>query len=504
MRQVSGSAIANPWPFELPRSGRDAISFAVGDVDSTLFREYDVRGTIQYVPPDSSYPLNEFVANRIGRAFGTFLAGRDVGSVVVGFDARSYSEPIANALVLGLLSTGARVTLLGLTTTPTVYFAQHHLGGVAGVSVTASHNPNGWAGFKLSDRPSVTLGPKEIEQVHTLVDNRAFATGEGAYAEHSVTAEYASYLATLLKPSRPLKVVLDGGNSIAGPIGEMALVQCGHEVVTINRELDWTFPNHEPDPETVEAREQIQRAVLAEGADIGISLDGDGDRLGVTDRQGNIVWSDRVLAILARDALSRHPGAPIVFDVKCSRAVADVIRAAGGEPVMWMTGHSHIKSKMREISAPFAGERSGHFFDAGDYYGYDDAIYSALRFLKIVADSGRTVDELVAEMPHYESSPTMQADCADRVKYRVVDEFAEYAQSLGARELVRINGVRAEFDDGWLLVRASSNLPALVMVAEAQSKERLDELYRVLREGLDRFDEVDRDWSNDPWATKGT
>jgi phosphomannomutase/phosphoglucomutase len=188
--------------------------------------------------------------------------------------------------------------------------------------------------------------------------------------------------------------------------------------------------------------------------------------------------------------------------VKCSRAVPDVIRAAGGEPVMWMTGHSHIKSKMREIGAPFAGERSGHFFDAGDYYGYDDAIYSALRFRKIVADSGRSVDELVAEMPRYESSPTIQAECADREKYRVVDEFASFAESIGARELVRINGVRAEFDDGWLLVRASSNLPALVMVAEAQTEERLEELYRVLRQGLDRFDEVDKNWSNDPWGGK--
>jgi len=489
------------WPVMLPRSGRDAISYATGEINPTLFREYDIRGQIQFVAPDPMYPVNEFTGNRLARAFGTFLQRRDIRDVVLGFDARSYSESLANSVIIGLLSAGCRVTMLGLTTTPMVYFAQHALGGMAGVSVTASHNPNGWAGLKLSDRPSITLGPKEIEEVKKLAQERDFVAGSGQYREHSVTAEYVAYLSSILSTDRPLDVILDGGNSISGPIGEMAIAQSGHNVTTLNRELDWTFPNHEPDPETMEARVQISKAVLAERADIGISLDGDGDRLGVTDSRGNVIWSDAVLAILAKDALSRHPGASVVFDVKCSRAVPDAIRAAGGVPVMWMTGHSHIKAKMREIGAPFAGERSGHFFDAGDYYGYDDAVYAALRLLKIVADSGHSVEDLLAELPRYEGTPAMQAECADQEKYRIVEAFADYASTLGARELIRINGVRAEFDDGWILVRASSNLPALVLVAEAENRERLEQLYRLMRAGLDQFPEVSKSWSNDPWQS---
>lgn len=494
------STASGRWPHELPRSGRDAITLATGPLDATLFREYDVRGRVDPSPPDARYPLNEFVAGRIARAFGTFLRRRGTGEAVVGYDGRSYSEPLANAVILGLLATGIDVTSIGLATTPMVYFAEHRLGGIAGVSVTASHNPNGWAGMKLATGPTTTLGPEEIAALEEIARSLDFAEGSGTYRQLAITDDYVDYLAAAWPAPRPLRVAVDGANSVSAPIGVRVCQRAGYDVVPLNEELDWSFPSHEPDPESIEGRRQISGCVVRERADCGVSFDGDGDRLGVTDERGEIVYSDLVLALLAPDVLARHPGAPIVFDVKCSRAVPDVIGAAGGVPVMWKTGHSLIKAKMQEIGAPFAGERSGHFFDAGDYLGFDDGLYTALRFLRVVAESGRTVSALVGDLPQYRATPTMQADCSDADKYRVVEEFAGYAAGVGARELVRVNGVRAEFDDGWFLVRASSNLPALGMVVEATGEERLRELYEVMRRGLERFPEVGREWQNDPWG----
>jgi phosphomannomutase len=491
---------SSTWPYPLPSSGNDAIAMATGPLAPSLFREYDIRGQVRFVPPDPDHPVNEFSFGRIARAFGTYLREAGVGHVVVGYDGRSYSEPLANAVMVGLLSTGVDVTSIGLATTPMLYFAQHHLGGTAGISVTASHNPNGWAGLKLSAEPSITLGPAEVSRLAGIAGHGEFARGAGRLTEHSVTDAYTAELAKRLPASRRVRVVVDGGNSVSGPVAELALTRAGYDVVTINRELDWYFPNHEPDPESTAARAQIQQAVAEHAADCGLSFDGDGDRLGVTDERGAIVWSDSVLAIMARDVLGRHPGASIVFDVKCSRAVPETIAAAGGVPVMWKTGHSHIKSKIREIGSPFGGERSGHFFDNGDYYGFDDAAYAALRLMRIVTESGQSVSALVDALPRYHGSPTMHAHCADDAKYAVVDRFAEYAAGLGAREVVRINGARVEFDDGWVLVRASSNLPALVIVAEATSDERLREMYRIAREGLTREPAVARTWENDPWS----
>ena len=490
----------NDWPYDLPRSGRDAITFATEFLEESIFREYDVRGRVDPAPVDTSVPMNEFVTRRVGAAFGTWLHRQGIARVVVGYDGRSYSERLANGVTLGLLSCGLEVVNIGLATTPMVYFSQHELGGIAGVSVTASHNPNGWTGLKLATNPTRTLGPDQVAELKEIAYARDFVTGEGRYSERSMTDRYLAYLSELLPATRPMRVVVDGANSISAPIGCLALERAGYEVVPVNQELDWSFPNHEPDPEIVDARAQLREAVLAHDADLGVAFDGDGDRLGVTDDKGEIVWADILVALIARDSLSRHPGAPIVFDVKCSRVVPDVVREAGGQPVMWKTGHSLIKEKLQETGAPFAGERSGHFFDAGDYLGFDDGIYSALRFLRIVGESGRPVSELTAELPQYFNTPTMHADCPDADKYRVVEEFAAYAETVGASELVRVNGVRAEFPDGWLLVRASSNLPALVIVAEATSDERLREMYRLLREGLGRSPEVSPAWHNDPYA----
>ncbi|MFP4149913.1 MAG: phosphomannomutase/phosphoglucomutase [Nitriliruptoraceae bacterium] len=486
------------WPYPLPGTGRDAVTHLTSPPPPGAFRAYDVRGRTAGPFDHDPTLLTPFGANVLGRAFGTLLAERRITQVVVGHDSRAYAPVLAGGLVEGLLSTGREVVVLGLATTPMVYFAQHHLGVDAGVAVTASHNPNGWAGFKLSDAPSTSFGPAEIAELHERAQSGRFMRGRGTYTEHSVTQAYVDRLAATTPAERPLRIVIDGGNSIAGPVATAAFEAAGHQVLPCNLELDWSFPNHEPDPELLEARTQLAAAVRSHGADLGVALDGDGDRLGVTDEQGATVYADRLVALLARDVLTRHPGASIVYDVKCSRLVEDVVLAAGGVPVMGPTGHSHIKRRMRELGAPFAGERSGHLFDAADHLGFDDAVHAGLRTAHVLATAGTSMSDLVAGLPQYRSSPTMQAACPDEVKDRVVAELAEaiLARTEPAR-VVRVDGLRAEFDDGWLLVRASTNLPGLVLLCEGRDEPALERLYALLREVLDERDEVDRVWQND-------
>ncbi len=486
------------WPYPLPGSGRDAVTHLTTPPPAGVFRSYDVRGRTAGPMDHDPALLTPFSANVLGRAFGTRLAAQAIDTVVVGHDSRAYAPVLAGALIEGLLSTGRRVIALGLATTPMVYFAQHHLGVPAGVAVTASHNPNGWAGFKLSDEPSTTFGPDEIADLRALAQQGRFARGSGTYVEHSVTRAYVDRLAATTPARHPLRVVVDGGNSISGPVAVAAFAAAGHEVVPLNLELDWTFPNHEPDPELLEARTQLAAAVRDHGADLGVALDGDGDRLGVTDELGETVYADRVVALLARDVLARHPGARIVYDVKCSRLVGDVVRAAGGVPVMGPTGHSHIKREMRRLGAPFAGERSGHLFDAVDHLGFDDAVHAGLRLAHVLGAAGTSLSALVDGLPHYLSSPTMQAACPDEVKDRVVAEVAEELLARSEPEqVVRVDGLRAEFADGWLLVRASTNLPGLVLLCEGRDEAALQRTYRLLREVLDERPEVDPVWQND-------
>lgn len=486
------------WPHPLPGSGRDAVTHLSTPPPAGAFRSYDVRGRTAGPMDHDPSLVTPFGANVLGRAFGTRLADRGIDTVVVGHDSRAYAPVLAGALVEGLLSTGRHVVTLGLATTPMVYFAQHHLDVPAGVAVTASHNPNGWAGFKLSDAPSTTFGPEEIADLRRRAEGDRFARGVGTYVEHSVTQAYVDHLASTTPARHPLRVVVDGGNSISGPIAVAAFAAAGYDVVPLNLELDWAFPNHEPDPELLAARTQLAAAVQEHGADLGVALDGDGDRLGVTDEGGATVYADRIVALLAQDVLARQPGASIVYDVKCSRLVGDVVLAAGGVPVMGPTGHSHIKREMRRIGAPFAGERSGHLFDAVDGFGYDDAVHAGLRLAHVLGAADTSLSGLVDGLPQYVSSPTMQAACPDEVKDRVVDEVAEALLARTDPErVVRVDGLRAEFADGWLLVRASTNLPGLVLLCEGRDDAALLRFYRLLREVLDAREEVDPVWEND-------
>ena len=493
------------WPHPLPGSGHDAVSHLRAAPPDEVFRAYDIRGEVAGPMGFDPGLLTPFGANVLGRAFGTALANRGIATVVVGHDSRAYAPGLAGALLEGLLSTGREVVTIGLATTPMVYFAQHHLEVPAAVSVTASHNPNGWAGFKLSTAPSTTLGPDGIAELRDLATGGSFARGRGTYVEHSVTDAYIADLAGRSPAPTPLRIVVDGGNGVAGPIAAASFAAAGHEVVPINLELDWRFPNHEPDPEVLEARRQLAAAIGEHGADLGVALDGDGDRLGVSDEHGATVYADRIVALLARDVLSRHPGSTILYDVKCSRLVGDVVRAAGGRPVMGRTGHSHIKQQMQALGAPFAGERSGHIFDGVDHLGFDDAVHAGLRLASVLAASGQGLAALVDGLPQYRSSPTMQAPCPDGAKSRAVDRIAERLLAMvEPEEVVRVDGIRVEFADGWLLVRASSNMPALVVVCEARDEGALLRYYRLLRAAIDPEPEVGATWLNDTLAEAAT
>ena len=486
-----------PEPYRFPTSGRDEFTrLSMKPNDDSIFRDTDIRGLVTTDPPQ----LSPLLMRRIGRAFGTMCRTNGIERVAVSHDAREYSEELALAYISGLLAAGMDVRDIGLATTPMLYFAQHHLGGIAGTSVTASHNPNGWAGLKMSLVPSSTLTKPGIQEIHQRVLSNDYVEGRGTYGSLSILDEYANYVSRDLKCASPLHLLSDGGNSVSGPVGRLALELAGHRVTAINENLDWSFPNHEPDPERLDARRQIAEAVLSTNADVGLGSDGDGDRLGVTDEAGRTIWSDQVLALLAIDILARHPGAPIIYDVKCSRVVPEVVRAHGGRPVMCKTGHSHIKAAMREHGAPLGGERSGHFFNAGDYLGFDDGCYAGIWLSAILSKSSSRMSALVAALPQYKASPTMQVTCTDdRTKYRSVERFKKFAETLPGAQLVTLDGVRVELEKGWLLVRASSNMPALVLVAEGQDMDGLERLYGWLRKGLAGDPDVSDVWENDPW-----
>jgi phosphomannomutase/phosphoglucomutase len=463
----------------------------------TMFREYDVRGRVPEVFPEATDELSDEGMRTLGRAFGTLARERGRDAVVVGHDLRTYSERLQARFVEGAASAGLLVKDIGCVLTPTLYFAQIHLGVPAGVMITASHNPQGWSGLKMSLDFVTTLVKSEVERLRGIADAGRFATGPGRVERVDVRDAYLQDLASRVRPARRLKVVLDAGNGTAALFCVEAYRRAGFEVVPLFCDPDPTFPNHFPNPSETAAREAIRRVVVAERADLGLSFDGDGDRVGVQDHLGRDVNADLVLMLLARPVLARHPGAPVVFDVKCSEAVAEDVLAHGGRPVMWKTGHSWIKSKMKEVGAPIAGERSGHLFIKDGFHGFDDGLFAGLRLAEYVASTGRTLADLLAEAPRYETSPEIHVDCADEVKYAVTERLVAELKRTFPGRVIDINGARVKFDDGWGLVRPSSNLPELVLVFEGTTKEALERIKTLFRALLARQPEVGRRWHNE-------
>jgi phosphomannomutase/phosphoglucomutase len=456
----------------------------------TMFREYDIRGRV------NDDELNARSAEWIGRGFGTFLARRGVEDMVVGYDSRFGSVEIKDGLVKGLRATGRNVIMVGMCLTPMMYWSQYRFQVRGGAMITGSHNPKGWNGLKLGAGFSSTLVAEEIQELYGIIQREEFTSGRGDYTEVTIFDDYAADLTARVKVARPLKVVIDTGNGTAGAFAPRIFRDAGVTVVEQFTDLDPEFPNHEPDPARTDTVEILGKRVREEGADLGLAFDGDGDRFGVVDERGEVIWPDRYMILLARQVLERVPNGKIVFDVKCTQALEDDIRAHGGQPIMWKTGHSHIKAKLHAEKAALAGEMSGHVFFVENYYGFDDGVYAGLRFVEYVAARRETLSAIMAGTPAYVSTPAINVHCADEVKYDVVRRLTARLKQDFDR-VIDINGARVVFEDGWGLVRASSNLPELVLRFEARTPERLQAIKHTFRGYLEKFPEVDRHWENE-------
>ncbi len=446
-------------------------------ISKGIFRQYDIRGVV-------GTELTEDAVEATGRGFAALLAERGVSpSVVVGRDNRPSGAALRNALVRGLTESGVAVTDVGIVPTPVMYWCLHHLDVGAGIQVTGSHNPPEFNGLKLCAGTS-SLHGDGIQRLYALATGTEFPVGNGSVTERTVLDRYVDDIVARVGPlSRRLRVVADCGNGVAALVAERLLSRLGAETTVLFGESDGTFPNHHPDPTVVENLQDLIAAVKSGRADIGIGFDGDADRIGIVDANGTIIWGDYLLMLYARDVLARNgPAQPIIFDVKCSQALPDAIEKAGGVPVMWKTGHSLIKDKMKELGAPLAGEMSGHMFFTEGFYGHDDALYAAARLLRIIADDGRAVHEMLADVPRFVSTPEIRVDCPDATKFDVVE--AARAWFSARHEVIDVDGVRVLYGDGWGLVRASNTQPILVLRFEALSAERLGAIRREFAEWL--------------------
>jgi len=449
-------------------------------MNQLIFREYDIRGL-------ADTDLADAVVEQIGRAYGTYAQQHGVHTVMVGRDIRLSSERIARAASNAIRSTGCDVVDLGMVPTPVFYFSFFQFDISAGLMITASHNPAEFNGFKVG-LDKTTIYGEEIQRFRQLAESGRFTTGKGEYSQINPVPDYVKALQNRVKFERHLKVVFDPGNGTSGPLVEELIKAFPVEPYFINLEPDGRFPNHLPDPTIPKYMKDATSLVHELDADLGIGYDGDADRIGAVDDQGNMVYGDRLLALFAGEILGRKPGSTIVFEVKCSQGLVDYIRAKGGKPVMWKTGHSLIKARMKELHAEIAGEMSGHMFFADGYYGYDDAIYASLRLMKLVADSGKPLSELAVAVPSFFSTPEIRVDCSDETKFQVVKSLQDHFRK--EYEVIDIDGARVVFPDGWGLVRASNTQPVLVLRFEAKTPERLSAIREVFYAQLKRFPEV--------------
>ncbi len=430
-----------------------------------IFRQYDIRGVV-------ADDLTPDVVEALGRGVGSWVRDEGGKTIVLGRDGRLTGPALRDSFVKGALASGCDVIDIGAVATPITYFATYHLNPDASVQITGSHNPPEFNGFKMMIGKQTVFGDM-IQDLRERIDNENFQTGEGTYSEQDVVPAYMDYLAENISISRPVKLALDSGNGIAGATSPDVFRKLGQDPVELFSEVDGNFPNHHPDPTVVENIQDLKKTVLEQGLEFGVGFDGDGDRIGVIDDKGNILWGDRLLALFARDVLKNFPGATVIGEVKCSKALYDDIAKHGGKPIMWRTGHSFLKGKLREENAKLAGEMSGHMFFNDRYFGYDDATYAALRLTEIVANSDKPLSEILADLPEYPSTPEIRVDCPDAIKFKVVEKVAESYK--GKYDVVDIDGVRVNYPHGWGLVRASNTQPVLVMRFEADTEERVAE-----------------------------
>lgn len=444
-------------------------------MNKKIFREYDIRGVAGVDLTDDDVEL-------IGKAVGTVLRREGRKSLAVGRDCRLSSDVYSEKVIQGLLSTGCDVLDIGVCPSPVLYFAIQHFNLEGGLMVTASHNPPEYNGFKLCSGTDSIHG-EGIQQIYRMIEQNDFEKGTGHLTAGDAISPYTRYLYDTIKISKTLRVGVDAGNGTAGPVALPVLKHFGCEVHDLYCDMDGRFPNHEADPTVAANMQELIALVKDKKLDLGIGYDGDGDRIGIVDEQGKIVYGDQLMIIFAREILSRKPGSTFISEVKCSKTMYDDIRKHGGNAVMWKTGHSLIKKKMKEEKAALAGEMSGHIFFSDRFLGFDDALYATLRLLEIVADTGKTVSELLKDIPLTYNTPEIRVECPDEVKFKVVPLITDYFRK--RHEVIDIDGVRVLFDDGWGLVRASNTQPALVLRFEAMTPERRDEIRSYVEKTLE-------------------
>ena len=445
-------------------------------INPQIFREYDIRGIV-------NKDLTHGIVRKLGQAFGTYMAQSDRRELVIGRDGRLSSEAFEEVLIEGLISTGCNVVDIGLCPTPVYYFSVFHLDKDGGIVVTGSHNPPEFNGFKVSVGKSTIFG-EEIQSLRRLTEKGNFLAGKGNFSKLEIIRAYQDYVKENIHIEKKLKVVIDAGNGTAGAVAGPLLRDLGCELEELYCEVNGRFPNHFPDPTIPENLSALIDRVKRTRADVGIGYDGDADRIGVVDDQGNIIWGDQLMILFSREILKYKKGATFVAEVKCSQNLFDDIEKHGGKAIMWRTGHSLIEEKMREEKAALGGEMSGHIFFSDRYLGYDDAIYASCRLIELLSKTNRKLSQLLSDVPKTFITPEIRVDCPDEIKFKVVEHVKEALKK--DYPIIDVDGVRVKFEDGWGLVRASNTQPALVLRFEALTEKRLNEI-RLLVEEKVRF-----------------
>jgi len=445
----------------------------------SIFRAYDIRGIY-------GRDLNKEISEKIGRAFGTYIGEKEI---VVGMDSRLSSPELKESLINGIVSTGCNVIDIGMVPTPVLYFSVYHYNMDGGIMITGSHNPPEYNGFKLM-KGKETLYGHEIQRIREIIESEEFNSGTGSVKKQEVVDEYINFLRERINLRKKLRVVIDAGNGTAGPIALKLFKNLGCDVIPLYCEPDGNFPNHHPDPTVDKFLEDLIEKVKEEDADIGIAYDGDADRVGFIDDSGNIIRGDEALILFSREILSREKKVKIILEVKCSQALVEDIKRNGGIPIMYRTGHSFIKKKMREENAILAGEMSGHFFFSDNYYGYDDAIFASARMLQIISNSDRRLSEIIKEIPKYFSTPEIRVPCPEERKFEIVDEIRRKFEK--KFDVIDVDGARIQFDDGWGLVRASNTEPAIILRFEGKTKLRMNEIKELILRELRKYPEISK------------
>jgi phosphomannomutase/phosphoglucomutase len=436
------------------------------NINPQIFREYDIRGVVDKdLTPD--------VVRKLGQGFGTHMTQLGRRELIVGRDGRLSSKAFEEALIEGLISTGCHVINIGLCPTPVYYFSIFHLDKDGGMVVTGSHNPPEFNGFKVSVGKSTIFG-EEIQNLKRLIEKGKFVAGKGKLSKEEVIRPYQDYIKNNIRIEKKMKVVIDAGNGTAGVVAGPLLRDLGCELEELYCDVDGRFPNHFPDPTIPGNLKDLIDRVRKTRADVGIGYDGDADRIGVVDDQGNILWGDQLMILFSREILKDKKGATFVAEVKCSQNLFNDIEKHGGKAIMWRTGHSLIKKKMREEKAALGGEMSGHIFFADRYFGYDDAIYASCRLIELLSKTDKKLSQLLSDVPRTFITPEIRVDCADEIKFEVVETVKEALRK--DYPVIDVDGVRVKFEDGWGLVRASNTQPVLVLRFEALTQDRLNQI----------------------------